>query len=610
MRSISPKALGVFLVAMAAMSGSTVLRAAEPDGPEALIGAKEALIIAVSTRAGDKFGKTASRAEQKGILDYYAAPDAKLLWVDENGLTSSAKAVMAEIGKADDYGLRASDYDLPRANGLGGGDTQALADAEIKLSLAALRYARDARGGRIEPVRLDPNLDPTLALPDPLQVMESLAIRSDAAGYLRSFQPSQPQFEALRKALLAARGGNKPDDDIVRVPDGPALKLGVEDEQVELLRTRLNIETPAAGDAKRFDEAVEEAVKRFQMTHGAVPDGVVGPGTRRLLNRQGQSASNPTRVKQILINMERWRWLPSDLGSFYVAANIPEFMVKVVDDGKPVFTTRIVVGKPDKQTPVFSNEMQEIVFNPYWNVPNSIKVDELMPSIRGGGDWFFGGGGGGWDTSVFERNGLRVAIGNREVDPSTLDWSRIDIRSLNVYQPPGPTNVLGTIKFLFPNKHDVYMHDTTQKNLFAKTVRAESHGCMRVQNPDQFAVTLLKRVQGWQASQVASAIATGEDQHVPLKRKIPVYITYFTLWVNADGSISTFNDIYGHDSRMAAALFGEPLPMAYEQPQMVEDYAVNQPPPRAYQQQQPQRRRGNGRPINTIADSISAFINN
>ena len=591
MRSISPKALGVFLVAMVAMSGSTVLRAAEPDGPEALIGAKEALIIAVSTRAGDKFAKTASRAEQKGILDYYAAPDAKLLWVDENGLTSRAKAVMAEIGKADDYGLRASDYDLPRADGLSGADTQALADAEIKLSLAALRYARDARGGRIEPVRLDPNLDPTLALPDPLQVMELLAIRSDAAAYLRSFQPSQPQFEALRKALLAARGG-KPDDDIVRIPDGPALKLGVEDEQVELLRTRLNIETPASGDAKRFDEAVAEAVKRFQMTHGAVPDGVVGPGTRRLLNRQGQHASSPTRVKQILINMERWRWLPSDLGSFYVAANIPEFMLKVMDDGKPVFTTRIVVGKPDKQTPVFSNEMQEIVFNPYWNVPNSIKVEELMPSIRGGGDWFFGGGGGGWDTSVFARNGLRVAIGNREVDPSMLDWSRIDIRSLNVYQPPGPTNVLGTVKFLFPNKHDVYMHDTTQKNLFAKTVRAESHGCMRVQNPDQFAVTLLKRVQGWSASQVASAIATSEDQHVALKRKIPVYINYFTLWVNDDGSISTFNDIYGHDSRMAAALFGESLPMAYEQPQMVEDYAVNQPPPRAYQQ--PQRRRGMG----------------
>ena len=149
--------------------------------------------------------------------------------------------------------------------------------------------------------------------------------------------------------------------------------------------------------------------------------------------------------------------------------------------------------------------MQTIVFNPYWNVPNSIKMEELLPSITGGGGGFFCGGGF-YDASVFARNGLRVAIGTREVDPSQLDWSRIDIRSLNVYQPPGPTNVLGVVKFLFPNKHDVYMHDTTQKNLFAKTIRAESHGCMRVQNPEQLATILLQQDQGWSAQRVASAI--------------------------------------------------------------------------------------------------------
>ncbi len=282
-----------------------------------------------------------------------------------------------------------------------------------------------------------------------------------------------------------------------------------------------------------------------------------------------------------------------------------------MEQGKPEFTTRVVVGKPDKQTPIFSNEMQEIVFNPYWNVPNSIKTEELLPSIRGGGgDWLFGGGGGGWDTSVFARNGLRVAIGTKEVDPSMLDWNRIDIRSLNIYQPPGPDNVLGTIKFLFPNKHDVYMHDTTQKNLFAKTVRAESHGCMRVQNPDQLAATLLKKDQGWTPEKVASAIASGgEDQHVGLKRKIPVYITYFTLKVNDDGSFTTFNDVYGHDARMASAMFGEP--MAYDPfPPVAEEVAapVNRVQERVVRQQQ-QRRHGSFRG-NSIADSISGFLNN
>jgi len=282
-----------------------------------------------------------------------------------------------------------------------------------------------------------------------------------------------------------------------------------------------------------------------------LPDGSVGAGTRRLLNQQHQQTANPLKARLILLNMERWRWLPHDLGSFYVNVNIPEFLVRVIADGKPIHTARVVVGKPDKQTPILSNEMQEIVFNPYWNVPNSIKTEEIRPFLTEEGGWF---GGGGWNTAVLERHNLRINIGGREVDPARIDWNRVDIRSLNIYQPPGPDNVLGNLKFVFPNKHDVYMHDTTQKNLFAKTIRAESHGCMRVQNPDQLALTLLKEDQGWTAGRVAASIQGGPDQHIALRQKIPVYITYFTLWVNDDGSMSTFGDIYGHDARMAAAL--------------------------------------------------------
>jgi murein L,D-transpeptidase YcbB/YkuD len=587
---------------MAAIAPS---RAAEPDGPAALIGPAEALRIAIVTRVAEKGAKAGG--DYKALADYYSAPDAHVLWVDDNGLNLRAKLVMEEIGKADDYGMRASDYALPRIEGFNSKSPSAvgtLADAEIKLDLAMLRYTRDARGGRFDWTRIDPNLDPTLALPDPLQVMESMAIRAEPAAYLRSFQPDQPQFEALRKALIAARGGHV-DDGVVRIPDGPVLKLGVEHEQVALLRKRL--EVPATGEAKEtvFDAEVEQAVRRFQEERGYRPDGLVGPGTRRVLNGGQQRSSNPSRTRLILLNMERWRWLPNDLGPFYVTVNIPEFTLRVMAEGKSAFTTRVVVGKPDKQTPVFSNEMQEVVFNPYWNVPNSIKMEELLPSIRGGGDFFFGGGGA-WDTSVFARNGLRVAIGTKEVDPSMLDWNRIDIRSLNIYQPPGPDNVLGTIKFVFPNKHDVYMHDTTQKNLFAKTVRAESHGCMRVQNPDQLATTLLEKDQGWTAQRVASTIQSGvEDQHIGLKQKIPVYITYFTLKVNDDGSVTTFNDVYGHDARMASALFGEP--MAYDPfPPMVEEVAapVERMPPRVVRQQR------RGRPPNSIADAISGFLNN
>jgi murein L,D-transpeptidase YcbB/YkuD len=185
---------------------------------------------------------------------------------------------------------------------------------------------------------------------------------------------------------------------------------------------------------------------------------------------------------------ERWRWLPHDLGPYYVT-------VRIVADCKTVHTTRVVVGKPDKQTPVFSDEMQEIVFNPFWNVPASIKVEEIRPYLREEAAWFFGGGG--WNTAVLQRHNLRVKYLGRDIDPGAIDWNATDIRNFEIYQPPGPDNVLGHVKFVFPNKHDVYMHDTRQKFLFAQPVRAESHGCMRVQNPEQLALILLRRDQGW-----------------------------------------------------------------------------------------------------------------
>lgn len=596
--------VGVALLAPAAYAPAF---AAEPDGPKALIGRAEIISIAVQNRLSDRVARGAETAEPKGLLAFYTDPEQKLIWVDENGLTPRAKSVMEEIAKAEDYGLKVSDYSLPKEGSFDKTSQEAaewLADAEIKIGMAVLRYARDARGGRIDPQKLSPNLDPTLALPDPLQVMESIAIRSDAGAYLRSFQPDQPQFEALRHALIAARGG-KVEDDVVRIPEGPILKIGVEDEQVQLLRARLQV--PAAGGKEKvFDQEVADAVKRFQESEGVFADGMVGPGTRRLLNGQQQTTASPAKIKQILINMERWRWLPNNLGSYYVTVNIPEFMLRVMDDGKPTFVTRVVVGKPDTQTPVFTDEMQTVVFGPFWNVPNSIKTNELLPSIRAGGDWFFGGGGG-YDASVFARNGLRVSVGGREVDPSRLDWSRIDIRSLNVYQPPGPDNVLGNVKFLFPNKHDVYMHDTTQKTLFAKTIRAESHGCMRVQNPDQFAAVIMKRDQGWSSGQTEEVFYNSHDRQVPLRDSIPVYINYFTLWVNDDGTMSSYRDLYGHDARMASALLGEPMPYDDGMPYEEAAFPVSSepaPPVRRY----PARR--GARPNNTIADTLSNFLNN
>jgi murein L,D-transpeptidase YcbB/YkuD len=535
-------------------------RATEPK-TQSLPSRTDTVRIAIQQRLYRLSAPSERRKREQGtLIEYYSDSKKPLLWIDDDGITDRAQSVMREIAKADEYGLQAADYELPNLDGLGrNSEIDSLADAEVKISFALLRYTQDARGGRLTPARLTKNLDPTLALPDRLQVMDSIAVRDDPAAYLRSFQPSHSQFEALRQELLALRSEARTPKPIVIIPDGPVLKKGVEHAQVALLRKRLEVSSNG-GNAFLYGDLLDEAVRRFQTEHGLVVDGVVGVGTREALNQNAQG--NLVRQRRILLNMERWRWLPQDLGQLYVNVNVPEFMARVVKDGQVIHTSRVVVGKPNSQTPIFSHKMQEIVFGPYWNVPNSIKVEEIRPYLREEAPWFVGGG---WNTSIFRRQGLHVRYGGREVDPGGIDWNRVDIRNLEIFQPPGPNNVLGRVKFVFPNKHDVYMHDTTQKHLFAQQVRAESHGCVRVQSPEQLAAILLEYDQAWSAARVKSAIQNGHDQHVPLSHKVPVHITYFTLWANDDGSISSFGDLYGHDARMAEALVGDSRGFDYPQ---------------------------------------------
>ncbi len=594
----------IFLGLLFAAGASLPASAAEPDGPANLITKTESVRIGVQGLLTSRPGDTGTRKlEKDALLGYYAVPDQRLLWVDERGLNERAKLAMAEIGKADEYGLRASDYALPDPAGFNAADAEAkswLADAEVKVSYAVLDYAKDARGGRLDPVRLNKNLDPSLALPAPAEVIASIALRSDPGAYLRSFQPDQPQFEALRQKLIELKGGTAEDQQqppAVAIPDGPTLKFGMVHEHVALLRQRLGI--PEGADPARFDEAVLDAVREFQASNGTATDGIVGAGTRRVLNggpRQ-KPVGSEARMRQILVNMERWRWLPHDLGDFYVTVNSPEFTLRVVDEGTPVHTARVVVGKRNTQTPVIQDEMESIVFNPYWNVPNSIKNGEIAPYFGQGGGGFFGGG---WDTSILRRNGLRLKYGSRIIDPDAVDWSKYDLRNFDLVQPPGPSNVLGKVKFLFPNSHDVYMHDTTQKHLFANAVRAESHGCMRVQNPDQLAEILMRRDKNWGRAQLDSVWHGSDDNQVMLDQKIPVYVTYFTLRVNEDGSFSSFNDLYGHDARMLSALDGKSYaPDAFGDAEV----AANQWTP-----QQPQARRYRpGRPSSDFTRALFGF---
>jgi L,D-transpeptidase YcbB len=511
-----------------------------------------------------------STAAERAALKTFYADRSSLVWVTRDGFTARARHAMAEIAKADDWGLQASAYTLPTLRP-GDRSQAALADAEIKVGAAVLEYARHARGGRLEPSQVSRNFDQKLSLREPKVVLETVAGLETPGSYLRALHPQHPQFELLRQALLKSRAGagqaeaKDKDDDAVQIPDGPLLKLGMEHPDVSLVRERLKL-AAAPGAEDLYDEQVQAAVAEFQRKSGARPDGVLGSRTRAALNGNERSApAFGTDEQRLIVNMERWRWMPEDMGEFHVWDNIPEYQGRVVRNGQIIHEFKIIVGKPETQTTIFSASMRYVIFGPEWGVPDSIKVKELLPYLRpayetGGG--FFGFGGGAFtDTRILEKHNLRVSFNGRPVDPSQIDWSMVDIRKYAFIQPSGGGNVLGAVKFRFPNKHDIYMHDTPQRELFDKTVRTFSHGCVRVQNPGRFAEVLLEEDKGWSAARVRDMMAKGGNVEVTLAKQIPVHIGYFTMVASEDGQVRSFPDVYGHDRRVVAALGGRPLPL-------------------------------------------------
>jgi len=498
--------------------------------------------------------------DRAALAAFYAERNEPLLWVAADGLNAKARHAMAEIRKADDWGLSASAFELPQ---LAQGETSpaALAGAEIRLGLAALKYARHARGGRLDPAQISRHIDVKPPLLEPKTVLDALAATDAPGDYLRGLHPKHPQFALLRRALIEARGGkSKPEaggEEKVRLPvDGPLLRPGMEHPDIALLRRRLKV--PAeAGRETLFDPALQAALAAFQRENKITADGLLGRGTRAALNGDARPALAGSEVQRLVINMERWRWMPERLGDFYVQDNLPEFMARVVKKGEVVHTARIVIGKVDTPTAVFSANMKTIVFHPEWGVPDSIKVKELAPYLSGGGGGFFFFGG---DTSILDRQRLRVVYNGRPVDASSVNWGQVDIRRFTFIQSAGPHNVLGVVKFMFPNKHDIYMHDTPQRELLDRPVRMFSHGCMRVQNPGRLAELLLAEDKGWSVERVRGLLAEGYNNEVQLSKEIPVHVTYFTAVADAAGRVSHFGDSYGYDARMAAALTGKPLP--------------------------------------------------
>ena len=536
-----------------APSANATAEPVKPDEPAPSVAASDHLVYPQVGRYLDankkKLFANIDGGDREALTQFYAARMGAALWVDKSGYTPDAQSLMTTLRDADNWGLRSQDYKIPdlKAAADGGYSLDDLTDAETRLSLSALAYARDARGGRIinPPEQLSAYLDRKPQLIAPRTVIEALASATDKGAYLKSLQPQHKQFELLRQKLLALRSGGN--GETVKIPDGANIAPGKSSPQIVLIRKALKVAPPPANadgkpvDESYFDDELARAVKAYKIEKGIEP---ATPTITTALRRSLNGGDGISEAK-LLANMEEWRWMPDDLGDFYVTVNIPDFKVRVVKNGEVVFDERIVTGSVNRQTPIFSDMMRTIVFQPRWNVPDSIKVKELLPGLRAGGD-------------PLRRQGLVMERNGRRISATSINWYRSDIRNFHVYQPPSGGNALGVVKFLFPNAHAVYLHDTPSKGLFNESVRAFSHGCMRVRNPLQLAEVVLAQDKGWDKSAVNELVTKGpEENEIALDRPIPVHITYFTARAGDDGAIESFGDIYGHEKRITLALAGK-----------------------------------------------------
>ena len=462
-------------------------------------------------------GLVLSKRDREAMVAFYAERDFEPLWIRDKALTPAAKAVARQVQTADQDGLD-PDADpglLPAADAR----PAVLAQAEFSLSASAFAYARDARGGRLEPSRLSTMLTPVLDVPNPDEVLAALAGATDPAALLAGYQPRHAGYIALRRKLAELRDTTAVITPRPTLGDGPALTVGMDDPRVPLLRERLGL--PAGNDTV-YDAALSDAVRTFQRERRLPTNGRLDPRTVSAL--QGNRPAGAFALADIVANMERWRWLPKDLGARHIFVNVPEFTLRLVDGGEVIHTARVIVGKAETPTPVFSHAMDHVIVNPYWHIPPSILRKEVLPGLAADPDW------------AAKRGYEVIRRGN----------------SISVRQPPGERNALGFIKFMFPNQHSVYLHDTPKRSLFATQQRAYSHGCVRVDQPFRLAEFVLGE-QGFTEERMRAMIGKGE-RTIRLKTPLPVHLAYFTVTVDEAGRLQRVNDLYGHDGRIKTAL--------------------------------------------------------
>jgi len=459
--------------------------------------------------------------DKRAALDvFYAKRNYAPIWITDGKANDRARAAIEYLAHVDADGLNPADYVVPDVAAMT--DPASLAEGEIELSAAVVAYARHAQIGRVHWTRVSGDIFYDVKPSAAADVLANLSGTSDVAAALAGYEPQTAGYLALKAKLAELRGGSSnalPG----KIPAGPAPKVGAQDPRVPLVRQRLGV----TGDPDVFDKTLSEAVKKFQQDNNLKASGTLDGPTIDGLNGRHPT---PTRlIDLILVNMERWRWMPHDLGKTYVLVNLTEYMLYVTHNGRLVWSTRIVDGKPETPTPIISADMKSITINPTWNIPDTIAAKEYVPLMR-------------QDPTILERMGLTVTYNQNG--------------TIHISQPPGPQNALGQLRFNLPNKFLVYQHDSNEKYLFARPVRDTSHGCMRIENPVKYAEVLLSIArprEGYSEDRIRSMFSTHEVE-VRLPTFIPVHVTYQTAYVDKDGKLQTRDDIYGRDRALIDVL--------------------------------------------------------
>ncbi|MCV0427824.1 MAG: L,D-transpeptidase family protein [Roseibium sp.] len=476
-----------------------------------------------------------------GLELYYGERAYAPIWFDENGLSENAHLAIAAMAEANDHALNPNNYGPLELVQLSESarTPEEWAQFDLELSLQFLRYATHLSSGRVQPNKINKALNLFPNRPDPQEFFRTAESSVDFSAFLDSLSPRSDNYARLKRRLAqyrtkAAEGG------FTKVPDGETLKPGMSDTRIAILRDRLIEEDiPGAQDhsGEIYDGSLVEAVKVFQEYHGLETDGVIGKNTLARLNTPIED-----KLIQMELNMERRRWMRDDLGEFYVFVNLADQNLKVVKDGKTVHTTRVVVGKPYHATPVFSDQLEYVEINPYWNVPYSIATKEYLPKLKR-------------NPSALRAQNIRVFADGNEIAATQIAWNSYSGGNFpfRLRQDPGKGNALGRIKFMFPNEFNIYIHDTPSKSLFTRAERAFSHGCIRASDPFVLANVLLAHVNPdpdhWE--QIRDS---GQRKVIKPDALIEVHLTYLTAWMNKDGSTHFRKDIYGRDEVLLDAL--------------------------------------------------------